>query len=532
MDKNKTSSLEELLLLNNFEIIGTPFRFAEVIWKREGTSWNEAQRKASQLIKANASIEYLEEIRRSMGIQPIATISFPTIETIPQNVSVNQVFDKPSKMVVQKPKSDVFLENYNLLFAFAPELEMELGNLTESSFLSGKSDSNIHGSASLRSIEKDKYGYFLLLEIIDSNSSKNSVLLYLNQSNKNLLVLSCENPSGKFEVYDNIYTRQLVNKHQLKIQNKYLGNQLNQLIENKLSIPTLTVYPIEDVKIIEEEKNIKVEENTEMPIRIDRNAIKKVRIESDTDLLVPVSYLNTQLFKDVDDDEDDDEVVEVDNFENEEEEDLNKEYSALKMAYYDLAKENFFFKDSVFSTMFQQNFKLLRILIPDILDELELRSFTAVFDSEIRTSISYKIHFQRLNNEIISTISEIYHETRAEKEICTFNIFDSKEAVFVINTIGFMGLREEIFVMDKYEVSENNLSGNTALNNFFLTLIYNKYNSTIVDRFQITKIIEDNQSLSVVSQEQTEDEGMSGLGVLATIFSVVGLGVLGYRALK
>lgn len=517
MDKNKTSSLEELLLLNNFEIIGTPFRFAEVIWKREGTSWNEAQKKASQLIKANASIEYLEEVRRSMGIQPIATISFPTTETIPQNVSVNQVSDKPSKMVVQKPKSDVFLENYNLLFAFAPELEMELGNLTESSFLSGKSDSNIHGSASLRSIEKDKYGYFLLLEIIDSNSSKNSVLLYLNQSNKNLLVLSCENPSGKFEVYDNIYTRQLVNKHQLKIQNKYLGNQLNQLIENKLSIPTLTVYQIE------EEKKSEVVEN---PIRIDRNAIKKVPNESNTDLLVPVSYLNTQVFKDEIED------VEVDNFDNEEEEDLNKEYSALKMAYYDLAKENIFFKGSVFSTIFQQNFKLLRILIPDILDELELRSFTAVFDSEIRTSISYKIHFQRLNNEIISTISEIYHETRTEKDICTFNIFDSKEAVFVINTIGFMGLREEIFVLDKYEVSEDNLSGNTALNNFFLTLIYNKYNSTIVDRFQISKTIEDNQSLSVVSQEQTEDEGMSGLGVLATIFSVVGLGVLGYRALK
>lgn len=505
MDKNKTSSLEELLLLNNFEIIGTPFRFAEVIWKREGTSWNEAQRKASQLIKANASIEYLEEVRRSMGIQPIATISFPTIETLPQNVSVNQVSDKPSKMVVQKPKSDVFLENYNLLFSFAPELEMELGNLTENSYLSGKSDSNIHGSASLRSIDKDKYGYFLMLEIIDSNSTKNSVLLYLNLSNKNLLVLSCENPSGKFEVYDNIYTRKLVNKHQLKIQNKYLGNQLKQLIENKLSIPTLTVYQIE------------VNEKTEMSNSIQSFLMANGYLKSNDNLNQPFDY------------EEDDE----DDFENDEKmEELIQENSDLRKANYELRKESSFLKDSVFSTMFQQNFKLLRILVPDILDELELRSFTAVFDSEIRPSISYKIHFQRFEYEIIATISEIYNEVNTEKEICTFNIYDSKEAVFVINTIGFTGLREEIFVMDKYEASEDNLIGNTALNNFFLTLIYNKYNSTIVDRVLVKKTIEDSQSLSVVSQEQTDDEGISGLGVLATIFSVVGLGVLGYRALK
>lgn len=502
MDTSKTSSLEELLLMNNFQILGTPFRFAEIIWKREGIKWNEAQRKASELTKANAALEYLEDLRKSMGIyaQDVnISIQAEKPALIAESVQSAVIIPTEEK---RKRDSGIFEENYSLLTEFAPELEEELQTLNENGILSGKSAINIYGSASIRPIEKDKYGYYLLLNINEASKPVQSILLYVNTTVKEAQVLSFESNGSKFEVYNDTHTREMMNPHQLEMQNRHLNKQLKRLIDFKLSIPTIGVVAQEE-PIPQQQSEQQKETSDEQPKRIfdsrfHYKQVKKMRKLSDKN-----------------------EIIQVEN------EALQRENEALK-------EENDFLKNSVYRTLYAHNFKLLRLLIPGLTDELELDSFKVQLQSEHQLYPAFKITFEKIYSDICCTIYQTDSEKGTEEMLCWFNIMDNKEVVFVANHKEFFGLKEEVFIRDHDKVSEDSLQANSALYNFFLTLLINKYNSTITDRVYLPEVVESTTPETEVQKtEMVEESGGDGTGIaIVSVLIAAGLGIFGIRALN
>lgn len=508
MNNGKSSSLEQLLLFDNFQILGTPFKFAEVIHKREGGKWNEAQRKASELIKANAAWNYLEDLRERMSTeeQSQTTIVIQPAQTEVPDTQAEQT--APIKMnqedIKQKQDEDMFEENYILLTQFAPELEEELQTLTDKSILSGKSAVNQHGSTSLKSIEKDKYGYYLLLEINESAQPQQEILLFVSTTKKIVQVLYSENSNGKFEVYSDIYTREMVNPHQLEIQNNHLTKQLEGLINYKLSIPTIDVVPIEEPKAPESPK--------ETPDQaFQRDLVQYIKYDDDFKRHSNEEYLDRMI---------------------EENEELEKENEELKD---EIKTTDEFLEKSVFPTLYSQNFKLLQLLISNFTNELRMKSFTAYLEPENPEHPTFKIEFSNVTYNIICDIHEVNPTQKAEDHHCSFVIKDGKNAHFIGCTNRFITLKEEVYLYDDFEVSENSLRGNSALFNFFITLLAYKYRSKISNRVYPIQIVknkpqkaEEIETLEAVEEPNESD----GTGAVVAILSAIGLGILGFKFLK
>lgn len=504
MDTSNSGSLENLLMLTNLEIIGTQVRLSEIVHKFEGGKWNDAQRKASQLVKSNMAMSYLDDVRKTVGVNE-PKLNLPAVQ---QEGTTETI--KPSKEVKTEEKrnhdNDIFAENYSLLNEFAPELEDELKGLTENSSLSGKSATNMHGSASIKSVEKNKYGYFLLLEINESTKPSQSIMLYANTKAKTVEVLSVESSDWKFEVYSDIHNRELVNLEQQEIQNKYFNKQLKKLIEFKLSIPTIDVTSIQEPK--------QEEENT-IQFQFPRRGLQNVNPKPDREW-VPYN-------EDDEDDIDYDDEPDVD--------DLLEENKALREENEALTKDREFVLNSVFPAMYSQNFKLLRLLIPDLAEEFErgLDRFTAYFESQKPDYPKYKIEFRLFPRSIMCDIFEIDRNTNEEDLQCEFAIEDKSSAYFVFSGDTFLTLKESVHAGDYEEISEMGLKLNSALHNFFLTLLFHNYVSTVDDRVYRPEVVENTPTeVEEVKREEESDATGAVVAVLATI----GLGILGFKFLK
>ncbi len=505
MDTSNSGSLENLLMLTNLEIIGTQVRLSEIVHKFEGGKWNDAQRKASQLVKSNMAMSYLDDVRKTVGVNE-PKLNLPAVQ---QDITTEPV--KPSKEVKTEEKrnhdNDIFEENYSLLNEFAPELEDELKGLTENGVLSGKSATNIHGSASIKSVEKDKYGYFLLLEINESTKPSQRIMLYANTTAKTVQVLSVESSDWKFEVYSDIRNRELVNLEQQEIQNKYFNKQLKKLIEFKLSIPTIDVTTIQEPK--------QEEENT-IQFQFPRRGLQNVKSKPDQEW---VPYKEDEE-DDIDYDDDEDEF-----------EKLQEENKALREENEELKEDGLFLSKSVFPTLYSMNFKLLRVLIPDLANELDLglHSFTVYLEPQSDLHTVFKIDFFEFSGNYLGTIYEVDKTTNEEDYQCTFVIKNKSHAHFCDCSVSFLTLKKEMHVEDDYEVSERALQGNSALNNFFLTMIFHKFNPTIKDRVYQPEVVE---SPSTEVQEVKQDEESDGTGAVVAVLATIGLGILGFKLFK
>ena len=504
MDTANSSSLENLLMLTNLEIIGTQVRLSEIVYKFEGGRWNDAQRKASTLVKSNMAMSYLDDVRKTVGlIEP--KLNLPVIQ---QEVTTEP--DKEDKTEEKRNHdNEIIEENYRLLNEFAPELEEELQRLTGNGILSGKSATNIHGSASIKSVEKDKYGYFLLLEINESSKPSQSILLYVNTTAKTVQVLSVESTDWKFEVYSDIHNRELVNLEQQEIQNKYFNKQLKKLIEFKLSIPTIDISTEEPKK----------EEPNTSEFQFPRRGIN-----TPNPLLDP----NREWTPYNEDDEDD---IVYDEDDEPDYNDLLEENKALREENEELKEDGEFLSKSVFPTLYSMNFKLLRVLIPDLANEfgLGLHTFTVYLEPQSDLQTVFKIDFLEIPGNYLCTVYEVDRNTNEEDYQCIFVIKNKSHAHFCDCSASFLTHKKEMHVEDDYEVSERALQGNSALNNFFLTLIFHKFNPTIKDRVYQPEVIE---SPSTEVQEVKQDEESDGTGAVVAVLATIGLGILGFKLFK
>lgn len=514
MNKDKSGSLEELLLFDNFQILGTPFRFAEVIYKREGVAWNEAQRKASGLIKANAGWNYLEDLRQRMNrdSHSLTTTIHQPIETISTETEQITITNQPAE--TPKPDTNLFEENYLLLTRFAPELEEELPALTEKSILSGKSVANLHGSTSIQSTEKDKYGYYLILQINESTKPEQRIWLFVNTTAKTVQALSCEINGEKFEVYNDIHIRDMLNPQQLELQNEHLNQHLQRLISRKLTIPTIGIVPIEEptVEVIEEVQ----EDTNNYPVYSDplSDAIK-AHLQGITEKNYPFDKY----------DEDDDDEPDID--------ELLEENEALREENEELKKDSEFVEQSLLPALYSQNFKLLRLLIPDLPDELDLKSFTVLLEPEKQANPTFKIRFIKAKRIIFCDASEVDPTGTMENPQCLFVIRDKKEVQFEYFDESFFVVKEEMHFSNDAELSEYALKGNSALFNFFVTLLFHHYKSTVTERVYLPEVVGNTPPeihKAEVVEERQESDGTAE--TLAAVLATVGLGILGFKLLK
>jgi hypothetical protein len=503
MDTANSSSLENLLMLTNLEIIGTQVRLSEIVYKFEGGRWNDAQRKASILVKSNMAMSYLDDVRKTIGLSE-PKLNLPAIQ---QETTTEPV--KPISEVKPEEKrnhdGEIFEENYRLLNEFAPELEEELKGLTENGILSGKSATNIHGSASIKSVEKDKYGYFLLLDINESSIPNQSILLYVNATAKTVQVLSVESTDWKFEVYSDIHNRELVNLEQQEIQNKYFNKQLKKLIEFKLSIQTIDVTTIQEPK--------QEEENT---IQFPRRGLQNVNPKPDREWVPSDSVDDDELFADYYEEE--------------------REKEELREKNEELEERNMFLENDVYRTFFKQNFGLLTLLIPSLSKELILRSFSVTLRPESSEYTVYKLDFEKVApHDVNCCIYELNPTSNEYDEKCCFNVMDEQEVTFICNEKGFFGLEEEILVREHWVVSEETVKANSALHTYFLTLLVHKYHSKISNRvypIQIVKNTPQKQDEIETVEAIEENDDSDGTGTVVAVLATIGLGILGFRLFK
>lgn len=490
MSNRKSSSLEELLLASDLEITGTQANFTDIVFKFENIKWNDAQRKAAYLLKAGEALNYLQGVRAKIGVQSssVPSAHVPQLST-PVTVPALPVAAIPMEKN-RNTEDEIFDENYRLLCEFAPELEQELYGLQDAAIVYGRSTSNIHGSVSIRSLDKDKYGYYLQLEVDETAKPVQVIELYANLNEKTVRVLSCESVNGRFDVYDDMYTRSMVNTEQSETQNSHLNSLLKQLIDFKLVVPTID----------------QVDDDLETMNDL-RDEIQELRT-----IVSTKNRQCKQLEERIEDLEDSNEDLDM------EVEDLRAENSVLTQKV-ELLLEGGLKK-------FQRQTKtILGILIPNFSEELKLASFEVSFETK-KDIQGFKFKFEKPGKTNWVTV----HHSTTEfgfKRVCIFAILETGEVVLHQWSGRFFGIKETINVDDFSEISENNLAGHALLFEFVLALYHNGFKGTVTNR--VYEAQEDVEAKPVEAVENSSDDGAAtALAVLALLAG----GILGFRALR
>lgn len=487
MNANRKRSLEELLLANDGEIIGTPSKFANIIFKFESITWNEAQQKAAYLIKASEALNYLQKVRSTLE----QGNSTATLQAPPPVQSENPV---PPVLVntpanANESSAALFSENYRLLTTLIPELEQELWGLAENSILLGTSATNIHGDISVSSFDSDKYGYYLKLEINESGKPLQKIGLFINVQENIVMVLFCESNGTRFDVYDDIYTRKMVDLNQLDTQNRFLQRELKQLLEFKLFIPTVNSASTKDIQ--NEEVQRKQQEINEL--RKEHETEKTISLADRERLMYQFQLINT-LYQN---------SVENNSF---------------------LEEENRLLKD-VLKDRQVKNFELLCELIPDLSEYMKLQSFTVLFQSNVPINPRFVMEFQRVESgahEMVCGIYRLAAKSDEKEHKCDFSIFGENQLVLDYAN-NFREIAGEMVVIEPDEISEDSIQGTNTLHNFFAHLLKVPFHASVSQRID-TNGVELIEAVEENTNSSGENAALVGIGVLG-LFAAVFLGV-------
>ncbi len=513
MNRIKNSSLEELLELSNYEILDTQVWFAIVVWKYETCTWNEAQRLASQLMKSNTAWEYLEDMRRHVGVFPKEINTLPVATPPkPSKIEKRESSNAYSEPIEEFNPEQIFKENYELLNMLIPDLEMEILTFQPGHRLEGKSANNIYGFVTLNCDEKDKRGYYLSLGINESSKSSITMLLFYDIKNQDLLTLSYEDGNGKFEVYNEIHSREMTNLSQEETLNLFLNSKLKKLIGYRLLISNLDWIANE---LIEEKKEIK--EDPKLPEgRFSRalgRFIPRPINTTDYSKMVPIESFQ----------EDDDEFSDPD------EDELQEQIELQKEEIRELQEEKERIKNTALKNLFSNNMKLLRVLVPNLMESLELESFTVLFKSTNEEFPVFKLHFSSVDTGFLCQLYELDPRNNVPQKLATLAIIEAKEMVFIDNSIEFFGLKEPINTGIYDEYSPLTVQGNNATFNWLIVLLLNQYRSSIIDPVYRAEVLEN--QLPEIPDKTNDSDGVNESGTLLAILGTLGLTILGIKAL-
>lgn len=226
--KNNGFNLEENLVLSNEELTSNWAKFASFICSYEGITWDEARKKATDLMKAKTAYAYIDEVRQLVA----GKIPEPTKPPTP----------KAPKTKQQKPMNQktIYEKNYDRLMEIAPGLEEKLLNYKDGDEIYGKSVSTGYMDFNLELLYKDKDSFHIALShYYESHGDlvpDPDMEIRVDVKNKMVEALHFRDAHHYAEVYDDKQTRSLVDRKQLNSQNRFLGMWLRNLKKQNHSI--------------------------------------------------------------------------------------------------------------------------------------------------------------------------------------------------------------------------------------------------------------------------------------------------------
>ncbi len=235
---NSAYTLEEILALFNEELVSNWTKLTSLIRAYEGIGYDEAKRKALNLLKNDEAEEYIQQVRSAVKRQQSG-----------ESNSLQQKTDQPDKKTDPKPDQDnpkigslgiklknqktIYEKNYERLMKIAPGLEERLLNYKSSDYIYGKSESTGYMDFTLEVLDRDKTGFYISIthyykqhgDLVPDPDMEILVRL----ENKTVEALHFQDWMRYHEVYDDKRKRTMVNTKQKDSQNKFLQDWFRNL---------------------------------------------------------------------------------------------------------------------------------------------------------------------------------------------------------------------------------------------------------------------------------------------------------------
>lgn len=222
MKSSETYTLDEILVLSNDELKSNWSKLATLVRAYEKGTWDEAAKKARELLKEKSADLYIDSVRAYPNGKPA---------------------DEPDQKVAESGKkaseaNSIYHRNYKLLLKVAPGLDEILENPKKEKDLPdhGKSESSVFMDLHLDIIFRERGGkyHIALSHYYKENGDMvpdPDMRLLVDVKNETVEATEFQNSMIYSRVYDDSFGRKMVNPKEKNSQNKFLSTWLRNLVD-------------------------------------------------------------------------------------------------------------------------------------------------------------------------------------------------------------------------------------------------------------------------------------------------------------
>lgn len=287
--KDLKLTLEDFEVLTDKEILSTWSKFASLIRIFDNIDWDEAKKKALELLKEEKAEAYLVKFREKVSPKNISSD-----ESISENKT--QQIDLKQKNYERSVKAGlltIYEKNYLKLLKLCPTLESDLKNFKNGDPLYSLSSSAGYMDFVCEVLDHDNTGYYMSLghyyvQNGDVMSDPDMEIL-INTENKTCYALNITQSNFGFKsVYDDKYKRKMINTREFDSQNKFLGVWLKNLMDqdHEISFPkaqTSKKLLDEDKLTVPKKEPVKevIKEIVIVPLKNESQKVKEEKVNDD-----------------------------------------------------------------------------------------------------------------------------------------------------------------------------------------------------------------------------------------------------------
>lgn len=235
---NSAYTLEEILALFNEELVSNWTKLTSLIRAYEGIGYDDAKRKALNLLKNDEAEEYIQQVRSAVKRQHLgeSTPLKQTTDQVDKKTDPKPDQDNPkigSLGIKLKNQKTIYEKNYDRLMKIAPGLEERLLNYKSSEYIYGKSESTGYMDFTLEVLDRDKTGFYISITHYYTQNGDlvpdPDMEILVRLENKTVEALHFQDWMRYHEVYDDKRKRAMVNTKQKESQNKFLQDWFKNL---------------------------------------------------------------------------------------------------------------------------------------------------------------------------------------------------------------------------------------------------------------------------------------------------------------
>lgn len=212
----KPLTLDLNIVLTNEELKSNVSKLASFIRSYEGGGWDDAKKKAAELLKSGKADSYINQVRKAVE----------QLEQQGEDISI------PVNKRRKPSTQSVYEKNYHKLMEIAPGLEEKLLNYNGGE-ISGKSTRTGYMDFIIELISLDKDSFYLMLLHVERKGGKvqsnPEMEIRVELDKKKIEAISYEDVEKQINVYEDKHDREVVNRKERKAQNDYLATWLKNL---------------------------------------------------------------------------------------------------------------------------------------------------------------------------------------------------------------------------------------------------------------------------------------------------------------